>query len=986
MEKEQIRALGAYEIIREEELPDIQAKGTVLRHKKSGARILILPCEDNNKVFNIAFRTPPLDSTGAAHIVEHTVLCGSEHYPLKDPFVELVKGSLNTFLNAITYPDKTMYPVASTNDADFRNLMHVYLDAVFYPNIYHEENIFRQEGWHYELKSPDEPITLNGVVYSEMKGAFSSDEDVLERESMNSLFPDTAYGLESGGDPAVIPTLTYGKFLDFHRRYYHPSNSYIYLYGDMDMADTLDFIDREYLSGFDAAEIDSGLRFQKPFEHEKVIEKEYPVPADEDTAGKAFLSYNIVTGDPLDMCDILALQVLDYALLNAPGAPVKQALLDAGIGVDIDGGFSDGTLQPYFTIIAKYAEAEDADRFREIIRDTLKAQVKEGLNKKSIRAALSNAEFSYREADFGQYPKGLFYCLDIMDTWLYDDDAPFVCLNQLQAFRKLGELAETDYFEKLTEERLLNNTHSSLVILKPKPGLAEEREQAIADGLAAKKAAMSDEEIRQLINETEKLRAWQDQEETEEALATLPVLKRSDIRREVTEHENVECTVPFTLEDGSVVNMPAVWHGAETNGIGYLQLFFNEKIVEEEEIPYLGLLRAMLTFVSTKSYTYPELSNEIYSETGGIACSNTTVDVEGEADAYRAFFEIRTKALASKFVRGAALIYEILNTSDFTDEKRIREIISSTRAQLSMTLQQSGHMAASARAAAYTSSASAFTDMISGIAFYRFVRDLEENFDEKKNEVTAHLQALVTRMFRPDNVIISLTCGKDERDALLQSVCGCLDRAVPAEPLPGKEFELKPYGILNEAFTTAGQVQFVAMAGNIRKSGMEYNGSMAVFRQIMSYEYLWQNVRVRGGAYGCSANIGRNGKGMFLSYRDPHLMRTKKVFEEAPEYLRSFDADEETMTKYVIGTFSGIDIPLTPSIYGTVCMREYLSGIRKDIRQNFRLEVLNTTAWDIRALADAVEAVLADNCLCVIGSESMVAKYSDAFGSVTPLL
>ena len=642
MEKEQIRALGAYEIIREEELPDIQAEGMMLRHKKSGARILILPCEDNNKVFNIAFRTPPLDSTGAAHIVEHTVLCGSEHYPLKDPFVELVKGSLNTFLNAITYPDKTMYPVASTNDADFRNLMHVYLDAVFYPNIYHEENIFRQEGWHYELKNPDEPITLNGVVYSEMKGAFSSDEDVLERESMNSLFPDTAYGLESGGDPAVIPTLTYEKFLDFHRRYYHPSNSYIYLYGDMDMADTLDFIDREYLSGFDAAEIDSGLHFQKPFEQEKVIEKEYPVPADEDTAGKTFLSYNIVTGDPLDMCDILALQVLDYALLNAPGAPVKQALLDAGIGVDIDGGFSDGTLQPYFTIIAKYAEAEDADRFREIIRDTLKAQVKEGLNKKSIRAALSTAEFSYREADFGQYPKGLFYCLDIMDTWLYDDDAPFVCLNQLQAFRKLGELAETDYFEKLTEERLLNNTHSSLVILKPKPGLAEEREQAIADKLAAKKAAMSDEEIRQLISETEELRAWQDQEETEEALATLPVLKRSDIRREVTEHENVECTVPFTLEDGSVVNMPAVWHGAETNGIGYLQLFFNEKIVEEEEIPYLGLLRAMLTFVSTKSYTYPELSNEIYSETGGIACSNTTVDVEGETDVYRAFFEIRS--------------------------------------------------------------------------------------------------------------------------------------------------------------------------------------------------------------------------------------------------------------------------------------------------------------------------------------------------------
>ncbi|MDO5703388.1 MAG: insulinase family protein, partial [Lachnospiraceae bacterium] len=575
---------------------------------------------------------------------------------------------------------------------------------------------------------PEEPLTLNGVVYNEMKGVFSSPDEMLEREIMNSMFPDTQYGVDSGGEPEVIPDLTYEAYLDFHRKYFHPSNCYIYLYGNMDAADTLDFIDREYLSRFEAAEVDSALREQKPFGGERVTKKFYPVAAGDDIKKKTYLSMSFAAGDPLNSCEMVAMQVLDYALLGAPGAPVRKALLDAGIGLDVYGGFSDGILQPYFSITAKDADEEDADRFRRVIRETLEKQVSEGIDRKSVKAALSTLEFSYREADFGNYPKGLFYCMDVMETWLYDDDEPFATLKLLDVFREMEKLAETDYFEKMISEKFLRSDHSVLVILSPKPGLAEEMEMKTEEKLAAIKAGMSAEEIKELVSETEALLAWQDSEDTPEAISTLPVLKRSDIRREVTARSNIEETITVKGDSGNEIKVPAVLHEKETNGIGYLQIMFGTKAVPDEMIPYLGLLKECLTYVSTAWHDYADLTNEIGVRSGGITFTSSVLDPVNAPDSYLSYFEVRMKALISKYEDGTELIREILYTSDFTDEKRLREIVSKTRSQLETALQSGGNASASRRASAYTSSGSAYSEMISGISFYRFIRDLERSF------------------------------------------------------------------------------------------------------------------------------------------------------------------------------------------------------------------------------------------------------------------
>ena len=510
--------LEAYELLSREEIRDVKAEGCLLRHRKTGARVAILANDDENKVFSIAFRTPPENSTGVAHIIEHTVLCGSRKFPLKDPFVELAKGSLNTFLNAMTYPDKTVYPVASCNDRDFQNLMDVYLDAVFYPNIYKNEKIFRQEGWHYHLEREEDPLTYNGVVYNEMKGAFSSPDEVLGRAMMNALFPDTPYGVESGGDPSVIPELTYEEFLNFHRKYYHPSNSYIYLYGNMNMEEKLDWLDREYLSRFERAEPDSEIPLQRAFEEIRELRMSYPVLPEESLEDNTYLSSSRVVGDSLDTALNVAFSVLEYALLDAPGAPVKQALLDAQIGSDVEGAYEDGILQPYFSIVAKHANPQDKERFLQVIRETLEKIAQEGVDRKALASGINYFEFRFREADYSSFPRGLIYGLDMLDSWLYDSSRPFDYLKQLSIFEELKERAGQGYFEELIRKYLLDNPHGAVIVLEPEGALAEKREAETAERLEKYKASLSEQEIRLLVKETAELKAYQESEDSPEAV------------------------------------------------------------------------------------------------------------------------------------------------------------------------------------------------------------------------------------------------------------------------------------------------------------------------------------------------------------------------------------------------------------------------------------------------------------------------------------
>lgn len=977
-----IEELKEYEVIKHEQLPDIHADGWLLRHKKSGARVVLIPCEDTNKVFNIAFRTTPKDSTGVPHIIEHTVLCGSKKYPLKDPFVELVKGSLNTFLNAITYPDKTMFPVASTNDQDFRNLMNVYLDAVFYPNIYREKNIFRQEGWHYEIERPEDPIRLNGVVYNEMKGAYSSAETVLERETMRALYPHTTYGVESGGEPEHIPDLTYEQYLDFHRTYYHPSNSYIYLYGDMDMAETLAFIDREYLSAFDRKNVDSAIRTEKPSGKIVTVEKPYPVSDEEPLDHNTYLTWNVTAGNPLDIKESIAFNVLDYALLSMPGAPVRQALLDAGIGRDVYGEYDDGIAQPYFSITAKNADPADAGRFREIIEKTLTEQAEHGIDPKSIRAGLNYLEFQFREADYSSYPKGLMYSIDVLGTWLYDDDAPFNALKPLPAYEELRRDAEHGYFEKLVKEKLLTNPSGAVVILTPEHGLTEKKEQATEQKLAELKASLTDEQIAELIRETKELKAWQAAPESPEALKTLPVLKRSDIRREALKLKN-----DVHLEDADGQKVKVVYHDEPSNGILYADFLWDLRYVPEKLLPYVGILKAVLANVDTKEHGFADLNNEINAETGGILTGITMADDLENPDGYQAFFGVRVKALYSKFPKAASLIREIITETKFDDAKRIREIISQIRSQAEISIQTSGHAAAAGRALAYFTSAGAFSELVSGISFFRFIQDIEAHYDEKAESVRTALESLMGILFRPDRLLVSASCEMVDRGILRAALPFVVTaNAYPSGDALSSPYITSPLGRLNEGFTTPGQVQYVAMAGDFRKAGHAYTGVMQIYKTLMSYAYLWQNIRVQGGAYGCSAGLRRDGIGTFTSYRDPNLARTKEVYLGIPDYLENFKADEDEMTKYIIGTMSGIDTPLTPFMDGSYSMRAYLSGVTQEDTQKSRDEILGATDADIRALAPVVRDILAQNNFAVVGGETAVKHDAALFDHIERLL
>ena len=970
-----IENIPAYEIEKQENLTDIHSAGYLVRHKKTGARLVLIENDDENKVFSIAFRTPPRNSTGVPHILEHSVLCGSRQFPLKDPFVELVKGSLNTFLNAMTYPDKTCYPVASCNDQDFQNLMHVYLDAVFYPNIYKKEEIFRQEGWSYHLENKEGPLTYNGVVYNEMKGAFSSPDEVLEREIMNSLFPDNTYGVESGGNPENIPELSYEEFLDFHRTYYHPSNSYIYLYGNMDMEEKLKFIDEKYLSAFDALEVDSHIPHQAAFSSVKDIQKEYPVAENEEEEDNTYLSFNMVVGDAMDNTLGVAFDVLDYALLSAPGAPLKMALLDAGIGKDIYGSYDDGILQPYFSIVAKGARTSQKEEFVSIIRKVLQDIVKNGIDKKAILAGINYMEFRYREADFGSYPKGLMYGLDIMGNWLYDDSKPFAQVQLLAVYDRLKEAVNEGYFESLIQKWLLDNTHGVILALVPKRGLAAQREKALEEKLENYRRSLTDEQLEELVRKTNSLVEYQESEEKPEDLACIPMLKRSDIRREVNGFSNEELSV-----DGSLF----LYQDVCTNGIGYVNAMFEIKDMAVDKVHYLGLLKSVLGYVDTQNYTYGELFNAINARTGGIQCGVDVFDKANDPEAFRTMFTIRGKALYSQMDFLFQMMEEILNTSQITDTKRLYEIIAEIKSRGQASLIGAGHQTAVLRGASYGSPMARFQDEMAGVGYYKFIEDLEKNFQEKKEEIVAGLKTAMAEIIRPDSFMVSYT-GERESVEKMQELCCQLKKSLPEGKgeVPAVSVTCKKK---NEGFKTSGQVQYVARTGNFVKKGFTYTGALEILKVALSYDYLWINLRVKGGAYGCMSGFKRSGESYFVSYRDPHLRRTLEVYQGVPEYVRNFTADEREMTKYIIGTISGKDVPRTPQTQGALGRMAYFRGLTVEMMQKERDQILNATVEDIHALAPLIEAVLSDDQLCVVGSESAIEKAEDVFMETKPLV
>lgn len=970
--------VNGYRIIVKQELKELDAQGYLLEHEKTKAKIVAIETEDNNKVFSIGFRTPPKDSTGVAHIVEHTVLCGSKEFPVKDPFIELAKGSLNTFLNAMTYPDKTVYPVASCNEKDFQNLMHVYLDAVFYPNIYNEEKIFKQEGWHYELEDVNGPLKYNGVVFNEMKGVFSSPDQLLERKIQQSLFPDTAYGFESGGDPVNIPDLTYKEYLEFHSKYYHPSNSYLYLYGDIDMKEKLQWIDEKYLGRFDHLEVDSEIKEQKSFEKPVQVDAFYSLAEGESEEDKTYFSYNAVVGTSLDRELYLAFQVLNYVLVQGVGAPVKQALLDAGIGNEITSFFEESICQPVFSIIAKNVSKEKKEKFISVIREQLTELAENGINRDSLNAGLNALEFRYREADFGHYPKGLMYGLQIFDSWLYDADKPFIHIRANDTFEKLRNQIDTDYFESLIRKYLLDNTHRSVVSVEPKIGLTAEMEEKEARRLDDHLKTLSDTEKKRLVAETAELERYQEEPSPKEDLEKIPLLSREDIGKKALGFSNIKKQV-----DGCSV----IHHDYFTNGINYISISFDIKPLLDEYAPYISLLASVLGSVDTDLHDKLAFSNEVLQNAGDLLFGPRIFQNRQNRDYFEAYFTVTTKVFTDKTGKILELVDEAIAHSHLGDEKRLKEIIGEQKSALLMRLLSAGHSTAVSRAMAYLSKTSKYDEAFSGISYYRFLKELDENFDSQKENLIGILQMLMQKIFVKEKMLTGITCAAKDYEIFEKA----FSRFATTVSEGQEQSEWIQPGIRcgdvkeNEGFKTAGQVQYVARAGNYLNRGIPYHGVYKVIKSALSYGYLWNEVRVKGGAYGVMCGFPNTGESYFVSYRDPKLAETNEVYKKVPESLRFFEADEREMTKYIIGTISEVDTPLTPRAKGTRSMTALLTGITEEDVQKERDQILQATVADIRKSADMVEAVLADGKICVLGNEDKVKENSELFQDMVTL-
>lgn len=970
LEKEKI--YNGFKLLEIRDIKEIEAQALLFEHEKTKAGLIKVISDDDNKVFSIGFRTPPKDSTGVAHILEHSVLCGSRKFDVKEPFVELLKGSLNTFLNAMTYPDKTVYPVASRNEKDFFNLMDVYLDAVLYPNIYKHEEIFMQEGWHYNLENKDDNLTYNGVVYNEMKGAYSSAESLLFRSIPGSLYPSTTYAVSSGGEPEEIPNLSYGEFLDFHKKYYHPSNSYMFLYGNGDLEKELSFINDEYLSKFEEKEIDSEIDVEVPFDKMADLELFYGIANDEKEDEKSFYSLNFSIGEAIDAEKYLAFEILAYLLLRTTAAPIKKALIDAGIGKAVSGDYDNCIKQPCFTIYIKNANKGDKEKFKNIVFDTLKDLVSNGIDKELIEASINRVEFELREGDFGSYPKGLIYYLKSMDSWLYGGD-PFIHLEYEPILEKIKTALTTNYFEELIEKYMINNTHSSLVSLYPKKGLNEEKQKALELKLENLKKSFTDEKIEDLIEKCKELKKRQETVDSIEKLESIPLVSRSDINNE---------SEKLPLTEKEIQGVKVLHHEFYTNKISYINLYFKSSAIDKELISRISFLSDILGKCSTKEYSYEKLSNIVNINTGGISYSPCSISDVSKYGKYTPYFEISLKCLESKLSTVFNILKEVILNTNFDDEKRIKQILDEKKSRIESAIFEGGHRVTGKKVLSYISEKGAYEEELSGLKYYDFLISAVENFDIKK--IKNELEKIAKLIFNKNNLIISFSGTDEDYREFEKSINNFISS------LDSKELSYNKYDFdveaKNEALLMQGDVQYIAKGGDYKKEGYNFRGDMALLDTILGFDYLWNNVRVKGGAYGVFSSFRRDGSCYIVSYRDPNVKETIEVYDGVSDYLENFEVSDREMQKYIIGTMRKLDSPITNSSKGEIATTLYLSGITYEQRVRERKEILNSTTDTIKSFAPLLKAVMKQNCICALGNENKLKENKDIFSTLVKVI
>ncbi len=940
----------------------------LFRHLKSGARLLKVVSKDDNKVFSVAFKTPPPDDTGIPHIMEHSVLNGSENFPVKSPFDILSQGSLNTFLNAMTSSDFTIYPVASRNDKDFFNLMHVYLDAVFKPLLHKDERILQQEGWHYELESPEGPLTYKGVVYNEMKGAYSAPERQLGLLMDRALFPDNHYGNSSGGHPDFIPQLTGEQFKAFHKKYYHPANSYIYLYGNGDMEEELAFINEKYLSGYERIEVDSRIPLQKPLTEPSVVRGHYGVPEGADTVGKTYIARSSVCGLNTDQEFNIALDILAEALVNHQAAPLRLALQKAGIGKDVSAN-ADGVQQPVFGITVTSAEAKDLPRFEQVYRDVLQEVILKGFDRVTLEGIINRHEFGLREGR-GAFT-GIMGAMMASPGWMFGDN-PFITLSFNKELAAIRSRLDRKYFEGLVEKVLLKNTHACTVVMEPKPGLEKELATELEGKLAAIKSRLTGEEIAAIVKQTKDLVAYQQRQDDPEALKTIPLLEIADIEKKQED---------LPLKNDTLAGAPLLYFDTFTKGIVYLNLYFDAGAIDQELIPFVQLYSELVGMMSTATLSYGDLENQVNLHTGGISTSLEALARNRNDEQLKPYFIMRGKAMPEKLGRLAGLMKQQLLESKWDDEARLQEMLLRTKAQFEQRLAYMGLNIAASRLGSYFSNRGAYMDLTSGFGFYQFLCAVCKEPDLKG--IAAKLKAVQGKLVNRNGLQVGVTC-QDEQLLLVK-------KELPAmlADLPQNEFKAVVYRFakepLNEGFQDASKVQYVLKGSDYKKLGFQYNGKMNVLGQLLSTVYLQNTIRVQGGAYGGFAIMDDTGLLAFASYRDPNLKKTIENYLGASRFLAELTLEERDLRRLIIGTISDWDRPLNPGQKGSVAVRRHLTGDTTAMLQKERDEILSTTVADLKGFAKMVEKVMAQDTLCVVGNEKKIADEKELFKKILPL-
>ncbi len=959
--------IHGFELLRDERIPEMNSRARLYRHVRTGAELLSLENDDENKVFGITFRTLPMDDTGLPHIMEHSVLCGSRKYPVKEPFVELMKGSLNTFLNAMTYPDKTCYPVASQNLQDFYNLVDVYLDAVFNPLL--SPYTLKQEGWHYALENPEGEMIYKGVVFNEMKGSYSSPDSLIYDHVIRQLFPDTPYGRDSGGDPEKIPDLTYEQFLYYHRTFYHPSNARIFFYGNDDPENRLRMLDA-YLQNFEFKQVPSVIPLQERTNEPRRVRLPYEVSA-EDEAPRHFIALSWMLPEVPDAQEALTLSLLEHVLIGTPASPLRKALIESGLGEDLTAANLTLDLrQPVFSVGLKGVPSENLERVEGLILETLQQLAEQGVDAETLWASLNTLEFRLREQNTGSYPRGLFVMLQALALWLYDKDP----IEALRFEAPLSDLRQRlTRGERLLEERirrlLLENPHRVTVILDPDPTLAERRASAERARLEKARAGMTEEQLRQVVEETLELKRRQETPDSPEALATIPTLKLSDLEREIRR---------IPSEEHTLADIPTLYHDLFTNGIVYLDLAFNLRVIPQEWLGLLPLFGRALTEMGTSQQSYVQLIQRIGQKTGGI-WAQLFLSAAPERQNAEAWLVLRAKAMLAQTRDLLTLLHEILTGVRLDDAERFRQMVLEEKASLETRLIYSGHRMAATRLRAGLDEAGWLSEQTGGISYLFFLRQLAREVEQNWTEVHARLEGIRDRLLQRQGLRANVTVHREGWQTLQPALSDFLASLPQRAVLPSQwKMEVPPP---QEGLIIPAQVNYVGKGGNLFEAGYSLHGSIYAITQYLNATYFWEKVRVQGGAYGgfCSFDP-HSGAFLMLSYRDPNLLRTLDVYDQTAQFLRNLQIEESERVKAIIGAIGELDAYQLPDAKGYTAFQRALLGITDERRQRLRDQLLNTRVEDFHHLADALEALAHQGRIAVLGAEPALQEAAQQHG------